>query len=401
MNIGMILDDPFPPDPRVENEAVELIKRGFKVFLFCVTYNKGQAQTEDYRGIQVKRFMYPAIVRKWKALVYTVPVYQNILSKNIADFISRNKIDVLHIHDMLAAGAVHKANKAFGLPFVLDLHENRPEIMKYYTYVNSLPGRLLISPAKFKRKEEFFIRRSSKVVVVTEEAKQEIRARLGIEDDKINVFTNFVRKRFYTDYTVKKEISSRYKNHFTIVYLGETGARRGLETAVTAIPRLVRTIPDLKLVIVGKSLNDKKLQSLAEKLGVSRFIDFEGWKPFELFQSYILAADVCISPLLRNIHHDTTIANKISQYLSLGKPVLVSNCPPQARLVAEGRCGLVYKAADTDDFEEKIIRLYQDRKARTEMGQNGSRYVKQMNSRENLAGELIRMYTEIQREIER
>ena len=38
MRIGMILDKTFPPDPRVENEAIELLKQGHKVFLFCVTY---------------------------------------------------------------------------------------------------------------------------------------------------------------------------------------------------------------------------------------------------------------------------------------------------------------------------------------------------------------------------
>ena len=38
MKIGMILDETFPPDPRVENEAVTLINAGHEVFLFCLTY---------------------------------------------------------------------------------------------------------------------------------------------------------------------------------------------------------------------------------------------------------------------------------------------------------------------------------------------------------------------------
>ena len=37
----MILDAVFPPDPRVENEAVSLVKAGHEVFLFvCITVNK-------------------------------------------------------------------------------------------------------------------------------------------------------------------------------------------------------------------------------------------------------------------------------------------------------------------------------------------------------------------------
>ena len=38
MRIGMILDDVFPPDPRVENEAISLLNNGHKVFLFCLKY---------------------------------------------------------------------------------------------------------------------------------------------------------------------------------------------------------------------------------------------------------------------------------------------------------------------------------------------------------------------------
>ena len=56
MRIGMILDAVFPPDPRVENEAVSLIKAGHEVFLFCLHYGQ-QNPSEVINGIQVKRFL--------------------------------------------------------------------------------------------------------------------------------------------------------------------------------------------------------------------------------------------------------------------------------------------------------------------------------------------------------
>ena len=46
----MILDAPFPPDPRVENEAVSLIKAGHEVFLFCLKY--ADEVSEVINGIQ-------------------------------------------------------------------------------------------------------------------------------------------------------------------------------------------------------------------------------------------------------------------------------------------------------------------------------------------------------------
>ncbi|MDC1375434.1 glycosyltransferase family 1 protein, partial [Polaribacter sp.] len=55
MNIGMILDSTFPPDPRVENEAISLVQNGFNVFLFCLKY-ADEPEYEVLNGIHVKRY---------------------------------------------------------------------------------------------------------------------------------------------------------------------------------------------------------------------------------------------------------------------------------------------------------------------------------------------------------
>ena len=55
MKIGMILDYTFPPDPRVENEAIALINKGHKVFLFSLKYT-AEPDFEDINGIKVFRY---------------------------------------------------------------------------------------------------------------------------------------------------------------------------------------------------------------------------------------------------------------------------------------------------------------------------------------------------------
>ena len=52
----MILDKVFPPDPRVENEAISLINAGHEVFLFCLSYKGTSAKNESINEIQVKRY---------------------------------------------------------------------------------------------------------------------------------------------------------------------------------------------------------------------------------------------------------------------------------------------------------------------------------------------------------
>ena len=40
---------------------------------------------------------------------------------------------------------------------------------------------------------------------------------------------------------------------FVLLYLGDTGLRRGLQTAIASIPVLKEKIPNIKLVIVGSN----------------------------------------------------------------------------------------------------------------------------------------------------
>ena len=87
----MILDKTFPPDPRVENEAIALVKSGHDVYLFCLKYSN-ELNDELINGIQVKRYLSNTLNYKLSALVYTVPFYTNIMSKKIRHFLKTTNI---------------------------------------------------------------------------------------------------------------------------------------------------------------------------------------------------------------------------------------------------------------------------------------------------------------------
>ena len=151
-----------------------------------------------------------------------------------------------------------------------------------------------------------------------------------------------------------------------------------------------------KLVLVGKSRDETRLKELTQMLDVEDMIDFEGWKDLSLFPSYIASSDVCISPLLRNQHHDTTFANKLFQYMSMNKPVIVSDCPTQKNLVEKEQCGLVHKADDAEDLATKIIMLYDNKTLRETYGTNAKRAViKEYNWRKT-GRNLITLYANLE-----
>ncbi|CAM1357870.1 Glycosyltransferase involved in cell wall bisynthesis [Tenacibaculum sediminilitoris] len=391
MRIGMVLDAVFPPDPRVENEAIELIKSGHKVFLFCLTYG-GEKKEELINGINVRRYKTNNFEYKMSALVYTIPVYTFLMRKKIKHFITSNSIESLHVHDIRIGEAAFSANKK-KLPIIIDLHENRPEIMRFYPHMQKLRGKLLISIKKWIQKEEEFIRKATNVVVVTNEAKKEIVKRVGVPSNKIVVVPNTVRKSFFENNSLPKISYEKTEEEFTMLYLGDTGFRRGLKTVLESMVELKKSIKKLTFVVVGKT--NPELEKIVVNLGLTNQVKLMGWQNDTTFPSWIKNSDVCLSPLHRNIHHDTTYANKIFQYMSLGKPLLVSDAKAQQEMVEKVQAGLVHEAENVEDFTQKMITLYESKQMREKMGQKGKEFVKEQFTWDKTSKDLKELYNKL------
>ena len=388
----MILDHVYPADPRVKNEAESLIESGFEVYLFCLSFKKNFVKNEIIDGINICRFYCSKITYKLSALAYTLPFYKYTMSKKIEKFISVNYIDILHVHDIQIASSVFLANKFFKLDVVLDLHENRPEIMKYYKHVNSFIGKILIKPKKWKKAEEVFIKRSNKVIVVTEHAKKELTDRLSIEKEKIVVFPNTVSEKFYKDFIIDKKISRKYSGNFVMLYIGNTSKRRGLDLVLENIPKIISEIKNFKFVVVGSSSYDREIKKKVEYLKIEDYVDLEGWKDETLFQSYISSSSIGVSPLESNLHHDTTYANKIFQYLSLGCPVLCSDVVAQRDLINKYKFGLIFKSGDSDDFLNKVMEMYRDKILLLELKKNAKNAIVNSLNNSLVSKNMVRIY---------
>jgi glycosyltransferase involved in cell wall biosynthesis len=394
MRIGMILDDVFPPDPRVENEAITLVNSGYEVFLFCL-HNGNQKTNELVNGIKVRRYKYSKLTYKLSALSYDLPFYKMIMKPKISHFIKNNDINFLHIHDIRIAEAVFEANKKHQLKTVLDLHDNIPENMKFYPHLNKFPGKYIISPNKWRKKENEFILKADKIITVSPNFAENIIKKNNIETKKMVLVPNTVRQSFYKDAIYSDIIKEKYSNKFVVLYLGDTNIRRGLQTAIRATELLSKKIANFKLVIVGQNTTDSILKEETKKLNLESFIDFEGWQDVSLFPSYIVASNICISPLYRSIQHDVAYANKIFQYMSFGKPILVSNAIAQKEIVERVHSGLVHEEKNKDDFSSKVLELYQNKEKAEELGKNGKLFIENEFSWELTSQALVKLYNEL------
>jgi len=393
MKIGMILDTTFPPDPRVENEALKLIESGHEVHLFCFSFTKDFKLKENINGIHVYRFFCNNFTYKLSALAYTFPFYHNRMKIPLKKFIFESAVDIIHVHDLQIARAVFKikCNKRI----VLDLHENRPEIMKFYAHVNSLFGKFLIRPSRWKKFEFKYIKEADKVIVVTEAAKNYYCDQLEVEKNKFIVLPNTVRREFFTNYSVSQTIQNKYIGTFNILYVGDTGLRRGTMDLIKAIEIISHKISNVRLIIVGKSKEDHYLAQAVNDLSLKNNVELVGWQDFELFPSYFKSAHIGVSPLHKNIHHDTTYANKLFQYMAFALPVVVSDSTAQRNLVESTHSGLVHREKNISDLANQIMKLYNDKELYKSCSRNAKIAIEEKYNWDITSKELTSFYNDV------
>ena len=391
MKIGMILDSTYPDDARVTNECTELLKNKHEIHLFCLCFKKPFVKNEVINQINVHRYHCSKLTYKLSALANDIGLYGFILKNKIRDFVENSDVEVLHVHDIQIAKAAISVSKRFGIKYNIDLHENRPEIMKYYKHVNSFLGKIFISPLRWKKAEESFVEKANKIVVVTENAKEELLSRVKIDQEKIVVYPNTVRDDFYKNKKIDKVLEKQYSKNFVITYVGNTSERRGLLTVIESLKIIQKTIPNIKLLIIGKSSFDNVLKNEIKKHDVEELVDFIGWVKENEIPNYLSISKLGLSPLHRNIHHDTTYANKIFQYISFGCPVVSSDVIAQSELVKKHNIGVVFEDRNVMDLTKKIIQLYNEKDLFEKFRANCIESIKKLNN-SVISNQLISIY---------
>lgn len=396
MNIGMILDNEFTGDLRVENEATALQSAGHQVFVLCLNYGKKKS-AEEFKGVQIVRIpMSLFIKKKLKGLNNTfLNFYPIFWSIKIKQFILQNKIEILHVHDLWMLESAYKANKSFNLPVVSDLHENFVHALNHYKYANTFPGNILISKERWKNSEIVWTKKATQIITVIEEAVERYES-IGVDKDKISVVANYVNLDSFLSSPIDTTVINRFNDKFTLTYVGGFDLHRGLESVIKSVPKIIKTIKNFHLVLVGSGSNYNELIELAKSLNVVDYISFESWQPHEKLSSYIKASKLCIIPHLKTEHTDNTIPHKLFQYMIFEKPVIASNCNPIERIIDETGAGLVFESNSEKDLVEKVITLYRNPELQSQMGSLGKQAVLEKYNWNKTSKKLISLYSKLE-----
>jgi glycosyltransferase involved in cell wall biosynthesis len=395
MRIGMILKGMIPPpDIRVEKEAKTLIGEGHEVHLLLEGRGR-QEREERYKDMYLRRGVTMGPLReKYHRYTFNFSFRDGMWRKAIRNFARSRKADVLHVHDLpLMLEAVTVARE-LQIPVVADLHENYPAGLQVW-YGNRLKKSTIYNYRRWSRYERAILKRVDAVIAVIEESKERL-VRLGLPPEKVFVVPNTA-SRDTERIPIDTSITERYSGMFVLTYIGGFAPHRGLDTVVKGMPAVKAAVPGVRLVLVGDRNEPYRryLERLAAEEGCLDAVEMTGWQPFEKIWSFIAASDICLVPHARNPHTDTTIPHKIFQYMSVKKPVVVSDCPPLRRVIDDSGGGFWFRYDDPGDFAGKVIDLYRDEEMRREMGEAGRRAFLDRYNWDSTSGELIALYDQL------
>jgi len=374
--IAMVVDNEFYGDARVKNEAKILITKGFNVKVLCLSFGNAP-RYEVVEGIEVYRI---GISKKLKDILFgisnLIPIYHYLWQYAINRFIKTHNISVVHAHDLYMARSAGKASKKFKIPLIIDLHENYPEAIKNYKWANSFPKKLFARPLLWQKLEPKYLAYASKIVTTTKVFAQILSERHKIDFRKFIVYPNVPDLNEMENYPIVKNVVPN-GNRFYIFYFGGISERRGIYTCIDAIKILKRKYSNIYLMLIGPvdKAEEEVFNAQLSDPEVESNIVYKPWIDISEFPSYVTASNVCISPIVKSIQHETTIANKLFQYMTFSKPLIVSNCAPQIEVIDEANCGLVFESENAHDLAQKIIELYTNGDLCNKMGANGKRMV--------------------------
>jgi glycosyltransferase involved in cell wall biosynthesis len=389
--ILMALDHAFPPDIRVENEALSLSAAGHDVTVLAIGPDDRPGE-ERLGNVRILRDRIPASRRnRMRGLAGSVPLLTYYLSRRIRELHRDHAFDAVHAHDLyMCGGAIHAARR-LGVKVVADLHENWVAAIEQYAWSTRIPARWIVRPGRWRKIESKWLSRVDGVIVVIEEMEERLRS-LGVPADRIAVVSNTVRRPGFDAFGLDPSVAESMKSDLTLLYTGGMDRHRGLETALRAMPAVLQSVPGARLILVGDGAVRGELEALSDSLGLTANVIFMGRQPQERIPSYIAGADIGLIPHVRSDHTDHTIPHKLFHYMYMGVPVVSTDCRPLRRILLETGAGRVAASGDADAFASAVLELAGSPDLRRLCADNGQAAVAEKYNWERSAEGLVRLY---------
>ncbi|WP_019062373.1 glycosyltransferase family 4 protein [Streptomyces prunicolor] len=164
-----------------------------------------------------------------------------------------------------------------------------------------------------------------------------------------------------------------------VVCVSRLVPRKGQDTLILAMPRILARQPDAVLLIVGGGPYEKELRRLARETGVTDSVRFTGAVPWAELPAHYGAGDVFAMPC-RTRRGGLDVEGLGIVYLeasATGLPVVAGDSGGAPDAVLDGETGWVVRGGSPEEAADRIVALLADPELRRNMGERGRQWVEE------------------------
>ena len=389
LRVLYVWDADYPWDVRVEKICATLASAGHDVHIAARNVRRDATVERLPEGtvhrMPPMRWMGRAADAALGFPAFFNPRWLSLLDRTIRQV----RPDVVICRDIPLAPTALWAGHRHRTPVVLDVAENYPAMLRmvFDAGVNRGTDHLVRNPTAAAVVERYSVAHADRVIVVVEEMAERL-VRMGIPPDRIDVVSN-------TPPRARAEVEPERRHRpagqpLGLVYLGHLEVPRGLLEMVDAVALLRRDGFPVRATIVGKGRDAQLFKDRAREQGLTDAdVSFLGYVDREAALRAVQEADIGVLPHHVNEQWNTSIPNKLFDYMAVSLPVVSSNPEPFERITRETGAGEVFQAGDASSLAAAICRL-SDADTREKYGAAGRRAILERYNWEHDAGVLMR-----------
>jgi glycosyltransferase involved in cell wall biosynthesis len=345
----------YPWDVRVEKVCRSLVDHGVEVHIAARNQAWGPTLEPLAEGVVHRLDPWRPLGRQLDGLAQFPAFFSPRWLAHLARVTSRVRPDVIIVRDVPLGPTAVWVGRRYGVPVILDMAENYPALMAdiWSAGRRRVTDTLVRNPRLVSAVESYTARRVDRVVVVVEENAERV-ARLGVPSERIDVVSNTPprARALHPRRTSRRSLDGRLE----VVFLGILEIPRGLNEAIEAVRLLRDSGTAVRLTVVGTGRDAAVFRRRASELGLTDHdVVFTGYVPrHEDALDLVASSDVGLVPFHATEQWQTSIPNKLFDYMAAGLTVVTSDTAPCARIVGETGAGVVFRAGDARALADSL-----------------------------------------------
>jgi len=320
---------------QAEALALALLKKGCRVQVLTLRFDKSLKKDEVVNGIPVTRISYPSLPFLG-TFVYMIKVFLYL-------YRTRTVWDVYYV---VIVEYFAFAASLFGKIF------RKPVVLKFTGL--GLFGVEYIRGRRFTGLLSWAIKKADAYIAVSREIRRELIS-FGLPETKVYYLPNGVDCSTFKPPTQdeKKEIRSRLKikDVFTFVFAGRFVPVKDIPGLLKAWRHVTKRSTDMQLLLIGNGILFEEMDRLVIELGLKENTHLLGRR--DDISDIYRAADVGVLP-----SHNEGLSNVLLEMMASGLLVVATDIDTNADVIESDVSGLLFRPGDVYGLSNTIYKAY-------------------------------------------